>query len=270
MQGKQKMSKLKNTVTHNHRRRSRSIRDVLEKQARMQNPELARRLDHRRMQAEHRPDSCYESGRRIRNWQDRTLLTLIGLLLVLFVIRTETAIADEPAWGLQLFSGSAIFTELAVDTDIRLDITGLVARVEITQRFTNHGTDWAEGVYRFPLPDDAAVDRLRIKVGERLLEGEIQEKEVAKKTYETAKDAGQTATLVEQQRRNQFETRLANIGPGEVVEIRIGYLQNVSYSDFSYHLRIPMTFTPRWEPGQRSTAAPESDAAPSRPWCRPP
>ena len=243
------MSKPKNAVSHHDRHRSRSIREELERQARIQSPELARRLGHRRVDGKPHPLSGDESSRRIRNLQDLILLALISLLLLLFIIRTETAIADEPAWGLQLFSQSAVFTELAVDTDIRLDITGLVARVEITQRFTNHGPDWAEGVYRFPLPDDAAVDRLRIKVGERLLEGQIQENEVAKKTYEVARDAGQTATIVEQQRRNQFETRLANIGPGEAIEIRIGYLQNVSYSDFSYHLRLPMTFTPRWEPG---------------------
>jgi len=255
------MSKPMNIDSHNHLQRVESIRDQLEQQARRQSPELVRRMAHRRAAAEYRPRSRNDSSRQVRNWRDRTLLTLIGLLLLLFVIRTETAIADQPAWGLQLFSDAAVFTELAVDTDIQLDITGLVARVEITQRFTNHGTEWSEGVYRFPLPDDAAVDRLRIKVGERVLEGEIQVKEDARQTYEAARDAGQTATIVEQQRRNQFETRLANIGPGEVVEIRIGFLHNVSYSNFSYHLRLPMTFTPRFEPGRQAENR-HSDGAP--------
>jgi Ca-activated chloride channel family protein len=257
------MSKPTNASTHSNRRRSRSIRDELEKQARIQNPALAERLGHRRSDGKRQNISCFESSRQIKSWQDRTLLMLIGLLLLLFVIRTETAIADEQAWGLHMISDSFVFTELAVDTDIQLDITGLVARVEITQRFTNHGSEWAEGTYRFPLPDDAAVDRLRIRVGERLLEGEIQEKEIARQTYQEARDAGQTATIVEQQRRNQFETRLANIGPGEVIEITIGYLQNVSYSQLSYHLRLPMTFTPRWEPGRDSTAVPASVTAPA-------
>ena len=240
----------------NDRSRSASIRDELEEQARIQNPGLAKRLNQRRTDGRRHAASYHESARRIRNWQDRTLLTLIGLLLLLFVIRTETAIADMPAWGLQLLGERSNTTELALDTDVRLDITGLVARVEITQRFTNHGMDWAEGIYRFPLPDDAAVDRLRIRVGDRLLEGEIQEKEAARETYRAARDAGQTATIVEQQRRNQFETRLANIGPGEAIEISIGFLQNVSYSDFSYHLRLPMTFTPRWEPGHSAMTNP--------------
>jgi Ca-activated chloride channel family protein len=182
-------------------------------------------------------------------WQDRTLLALGTILVVLFVIRAETAAADEPVWGLQLNSASGTYTELAIDTEIQMDITGLVARVEITQRFSNRSSQWAEGLYRFPLPEGAAVDRMRVEVGDRILEGEIQEKESARRTYQKARDSGRTATLVEQQRRNQFETRLANIGPGETIKITIGYLQNISYSDFSYHLRLPMTFTPRWEPG---------------------
>ena len=85
-------------------------------------------------------------------------------------------------------------------------------------------------MYRFPLPEGAAVDRMRIEVGDRILEGQIQEKDTARRSYQKARDSGRTATLVEQQRRNQFETRLANIGPGEAIKITIGYLQNVTVS----------------------------------------
>lgn len=243
------MSKPTNINTFD-RYQSGSIRDELEKQAWIQNPNLANRLSERQAKERDQNSHWYESARRIKSWQDRILLTLIAVILLLFVIRTETAIADEQVWGLQMTSDSGVFTELAINTNIQLDITGLVARVEITQHFTNHGSQWAEGVYRFPLPAGAAVDRMHIRVGERLLEGEIQEKESARQTYEKAREAGKTATIVEQQRHNQFETRLANIGPGETIEITIGYLQNVSYSDFSFHLRLPMTFTPRYEPGR--------------------
>jgi Ca-activated chloride channel family protein len=227
-----------------------SIRDDLEQRAWIQNPRLAKRLAGKKRQYTSRPDN----SRRIMRWQDRSLLVVGTILLALFVIRTETAVAAEQAWGLQLESESGKYTELAIDTGIQLDITGLIARVEITQQFTNRGSHWAEGLYRFPLPEGAAVDRMLVRVGDRILVGEIQEKDTARRTYQKARDAGRTATIVEQQRRNQFETRLANIGPGEAIEITISYLQNVSYSDLSYHLRLPMTFTPRWEPGQQSSA----------------
>ena len=235
----------------------RSIRDELEQRAWTQNPGLASRLASRQgkqlTEGKHHDNSRHGNPQRFMRWQDRTLLALGTILLMLFIIRTETALADEPEWGLQLKSDVGEYTELAIDTGIELNITGLIARVNITQQFTNRSSHWAEGIYRFPLPSGAAVDRMLIKVGDRILEGEIQEKETARRTYQKALDAGKTASIVEQQRRNQFETRLANIGPGELIEITISYLQNVSYSNFSYHLRLPMTFTPRWEPGGQST-----------------
>jgi len=205
-----------------------------------------------RQRAARNDDHCWEdnrgtSNRRIMRWQDRTLLVLAVVLLLAVIIRVETASADDQWWGLQLQTANETFTELAMDSEVQLDITGLAARVEITQRFSNSSSQWAEGVYRFPLPQGAAVDRLRVVVGNRILEGEIQEKTEARRTYAKARDSGRTATLVEQQRRNQFETRLANIAPGETSKVTIGYLQNVSYRDFSYRLRLPMTFTPRWE-----------------------
>ena len=265
------MPTIKQANIHDNRPRRSSIRDELEKRAWIQNPDLANRMTNRNTNDRQPTTRWFESARRIKSWQDRTLLALIAVVVVLFVIRTETAIAGEQEWGLEMSGDSGIFTALAFNTDVQLDITGLIARVEITQKFTNHGSHWVEGVYRFPLPEGAAVDKMRIKVGERILEGEIQEKAIARQTYQQARDAGQTATIVEQQRRNQFETRLANIGPGEQIEITIGYLQNVSYSNFSYQLRLPMTFTPRWEPGgdlasqtsESTTPAPHLAAAES-------
>ncbi len=99
----------------------------------------------------HHSNSCQNSVYRIKRWQDRTLLTLGAVLLALFVIRTETAVADEQVWGLQLKSDSGVYTELAIDTSIQIDITGLVARVAITQEFTNAGNVWAEGNLSFSI-----------------------------------------------------------------------------------------------------------------------
>ena len=242
-----------------------SIRDVLEKQVRIRYPDLARQLTLRKAGTRHprRP-------KRFTPWRDRFLLALCAALLVLFVVRTEVAIAGDQQWGLQLSSDAGEITQLAVNTEVGITITGLMARVEVSQQFSNPGSQWAQGVYRFPLPDGAAVDRMRIRVGERILESEIQEKDNARRVYENALETGRTAGLVEQQRRNQFETRLANIGPGESIEITIGFLHNVSFSDYSYHLRLPMTFTPSWIPGKAPEAqqagvgpGPQPAAAPS-------
>lgn len=216
-----------------------SIRDALERDAWRHHHELATRLARRK--------GLDDPGHRSLRWQDRVLLILGIVLLSLLLMRVETAQADAD-WGLELISPLGRTTSLALETRIDADITGLVARVNVSQAFENRGADWAEGIYRFPLPDGAAVDRMQIQVGDRVIEGEIQRREEAKRVYQQAKAAGKIASLVEQQRSNQYESRLANIGPGETVHIHISFLVNVEWQDGAFSLRLPMTFTPRWEP----------------------
>src|SRR6059058_3854579 len=110
-----------------------------------------------------------------------------------------------------------------VETDVDLRVRGLILRGEVTQRFLNPESTCVEAVYAFPLPEDSAVDTLRMKVGNRVIEGEIKEKEDAKKTYEKAKSEGKKASLLTQERPNLFTVSIANVGPGENVTIAIAY-----------------------------------------------
>ena len=61
-------------------------------------------------------------------------------------------------------------------TNVEFTVSGLIARVKVEQRFINNRSEWLEGVYMLPLPDDAAVDTLEISIGDRLIVGEIREK----------------------------------------------------------------------------------------------
>lgn len=135
-----------------------------------------------------------------------------------------------------------------VSTDVRIEVTGLIARTHVVQRFHNPTSDWVEGVYVFPLPPDSAVDRLRMRVGERMLEGQIQEREKARKTYQKAKSEGRKASLVEQERPNIFTTSVANLGPGEELEVAISYQEDVPYDQGRFALRFPMVVAPRYIP----------------------
>ncbi|WP_052326959.1 VIT domain-containing protein [Desulfocapsa sulfexigens] len=74
--------------------------------------------------------------------------------------------------------------------DVEIYISAMTARTMVRQRFANNTDRWQEAIYVFPLPDESAVDQLRMKIGERLIEGEIREKEEAKKVYEKAKKRG--------------------------------------------------------------------------------
>jgi Ca-activated chloride channel family protein len=225
------------------------IRQQLEADATANHPRLATRLARRRGRG--------WTGLRSLRWQDRTLLIIGIVLMALLLVRIETASAQEAPWGLELDTGGGPQILLALDTSIEVDVTGLIARAAITQSFRNDSDAWAEGVYRFPLPDGAAVDRLHVQAGERIIEGEIRKKQTARRIYQQAKTDGKTASIIEQQRPSQFETRLANIGPGESIRVTIGFLVNVDFSAGSFGLRLPMTFTPRWEPGAVTPPSPQ-------------
>ncbi|MBT8054089.1 MAG: marine proteobacterial sortase target protein [Xanthomonadales bacterium] len=221
-----------------------SIRDELEADAWRNHAVFARRLSENRQPVSRQRRSPLQ-------WQDRALLIIAAFLLALLIIRVETARAEDPAepfYGIELQDGPRIQRAVALDTDIKVVITGLTARVDVLQVFQNTGGKWSEALYRYPLPAESTVDRLRVYVGDRLLEGEIQEKAEARRQYQQAKSSGKVASLVEQQRANQFETRLANIGPGEGIGVSISFMVPVDYRDGSFSLRLPMTSTPRWDP----------------------
>jgi Ca-activated chloride channel family protein len=225
-----------------------SIRDQLEADAWRNHPHFARSLSGNRK---------HNLNRRPLRWQDRALLIISAVLLLLLIIRVETARADGPVdefFGLEFIDQADAHKTLALDTDIQVVVTGLTARIDVTQVFQNTGQGWAEALYRYPLPLGSAVDRMQVRVGKRILEGEIQEKQQARRQYQQAKSSGKTASLVEQQRANQFVTRLANIAPGADISVFISFLTQVDYRDGSFSLRIPMTFTPRWGDGGNASA----------------
>jgi len=136
-----------------------------------------------------------------------------------------------------------------LDTDVHIKITGMIARTTVKQKFHNNGSNWKEGIYVFPLPENAAVDQLRMHIGERIIEGQIREKQQARKEYQQAKASGKRTSLVEQERPNIFTTSVANIGPDENIVIEITYQQVVRYTDEEFSLRFPMVVAPRYIPG---------------------
>ena len=137
-------------------------------------------------------------------------------------------------------------------TDVNIGVTGIIARTTVRQEFMNPSRekdDWAEGMYVFPLPETAAVDHLRMTVGERIIEGQIKERAEAKKVYEQAKQDGKRTSLVEQERPNIFTTSVANIGPGERITVEIEYQETIRYDSGQFQLRFPMVVGPRYIPG---------------------
>ena len=133
-------------------------------------------------------------------------------------------------------------------TDVQIDVNGPIMRTRVTQRFENPSKGWVEGTYVFPLPEDSAVDTLKMQIGDRFIDGQIKPRQAAKEIYEQAKAEGKKAALLEQQRPNIFTNQVANIGPGETVVVQIEYQSAVRQSNGLYSLRFPMVVAPRYNP----------------------
>ncbi len=134
-------------------------------------------------------------------------------------------------------------------TDVRGAISGFLARVTVTQVFENTATNNIEAVYVFPLPDEAAVDDMTIRIGDRTVRGLIKKRQEAREIYENAKRTGHIAALLDQERPNIFTQSVANILPGEQVSVTISYLETLDYKEGSYEFVFPMVVGPRYIPG---------------------
>ncbi len=216
---------------------------------------------------------------------DTILNALLALLLLVLGLAIGPAQAAPPVLGSGLKhpaesgGGALLYQDKAsglyvpvpaLSAEAEIAVGGVSARIGLVQRFKNTGADWLIGVYVFPLPENAAVDSLRMTVGGRVIEGRVAEREQAKKDFDQARDSGRRASLVEQERPNVFTASVANIAPGEEIEVRLSYAQGVERDGSAYRLRFPMVVGPRYTPGPVEVAGMDATALQSTPkdWLR--
>ena len=155
-------------------------------------------------------------------------------------------------------------------TEVQAKIAGNLSRVELTQTFENPFTEPLEAIYVFPLPDEAAVDDMEIKIGDRIIKGNIKKREEAQAIYEQAKQQGRTAGLLEQERNNIFTQSLANIKPGEQIDVTIRYTDSLKFEGGNYEFVFPMVVGPRFIPGTAIDGSGDTDIVPDASRITPP
>ncbi len=195
--------------------------------------------------------------------------SVVGLVLLLGAsIMLLAALSSKSAWGQALMDpaaaasseelpaglffsagrADALLEAPRLKTDVVIRVNGEVARARVRQRFVNPASVWLEGIYVFPLPQGAAVDRLTMVVGERRVQGRILAREEAEAVYKKAAAEGRKASLLSSARPNVFVTSVANVGPGEEIVVEIEYQDRVLYRDGRFEMRFPMVVAPRYMP----------------------
>src|SRR5712672_3172722 len=161
---------------------------------------------------------------------------------------TLASLSDARSGSLLLKTDDGYADATRIGIDVDLTVSGPTVRARVTQIFRNPTKDWVEAVYVYPLPSGGAVDTLKMVIGDRVVVGDIKERQQAKIIYEQAKQNGQKAALTEQERPNIFTNSVAFIGPGETVLVQIEYQEPVHQSGNEFSLRVPMVVGPRFNP----------------------
>ncbi len=131
-------------------------------------------------------------------------------------------------------------------TNTEVNITGPIADVKVTQTYKNGGKEPIEAIYVFPASTRTAVYAMQMKIGNRIIEAEIQEKKKARQTYEKAKAEGKRTSLLEQHRPNVFQMNVGNIMPGDVIEVILQYNEFLIPEEQVYEFVYPTVVGPRF------------------------
>jgi len=163
------------------------------------------------------------------------------------IVAEQTSEAED---GESASPGQAEYAPL-LSSEITVDITGFIVRTVVKQRFKNQTSDWIEGSYNFPLPNEAAIDGFTMIVGDRRIEGLIKEKAEAKRIYTAAVKAGKKAALLSQARPNMFTTKIGNVAPGSEISVELTFFSYARQDGLSFSWRFPQAITPRYaSPGE--------------------
>ena len=106
---------------------------------------------------------------------------------------------------------------------------GGIAATTLVQAYENPYQEALEVLYTLPLPADGAVIGYTMRLGNRVIRGEVRKREEARDQYRKALLEGHTAALLEQERDDTFSQKLGSLPPGESASIEIEILQPLAF-----------------------------------------
>ncbi len=193
----------------------------------------------------------------------RPLLHATILLVVFACAASAGAESDPPEKTLSPYffveGGDPALDQFPLEsTAVDFTIAGPIAEVRVTQVYANQGQRPIHARYVFPASTRAAVNGLRMRVRDQVVEAEIQEKKKARKTFERAKKAGHNAALLEQKRPNVFSMKVANVLPGDRIEVTLEYTELLVPTEGRYEFVFPTVVGPRYA-NRTASETPEDD-----------
>jgi predicted Zn-dependent protease len=108
---------------------------------------------------------------------------------------------------------------------VSVEIRDQIARTTIEESFVNHTASRLEGVFHFPLPQDASISGFGMWIGNELVEADVVEKQRAREIYETILRERRDPGLLEWTSGNLFKARVFPIEAHSEKRVKITYTQ---------------------------------------------
>jgi Ca-activated chloride channel homolog len=185
-------------------------------------------------------------------------LVMIAIAFLSFSASAQTR-EDKTLSPYFLVQGNPDIDRLPLkDTRVEIDVSGVIADVKVLQTYRNEGARPINAAYVFPASTRAAVYAMRMRIGDQVIVAKIKEREKAKQEFDKARQEGKSASLLEQDRPNVFSMNLANVMPGDQIEIELRYTELLVPTEGIYEVVFPTVVGPRYS-SQMESAAPAED-----------
>lgn len=129
-----------------------------------------------------------------------------------------------------------------VALEARAVVDGPLAFTELHLTFQNPQPRTIEGHFKVTMPDGAAISRFAMKIGDKWMEGEVVEKQAARRAYEDALHRRQDPALLEQDAGNSFRARVFPIPANGQKELIISWSHELVAQGEAY--RLPLAGLP--------------------------
>jgi Ca-activated chloride channel homolog len=136
---------------------------------------------------------------------------------------------------------------------IAAEASGGIVRSTLVQSYRNPYDEALEVVYTMPLPADGAVVGYTMRLGERIVRGEVRPRSQARAKYEKALFEGRSAALLEQDRDDTFSQRLGSLPARMDAEITIevlhplGFVAGSKAAPAQWEYRFPTVVSVRYQ-----------------------
>ena len=168
----------------------------------------------------HREHSLRDS---VYSCMNRKYFLLVGFMLGLL----------SPAWG----DGFIVITEPTVvppghypfaplevtEHHVEVKIKGQVATTSVDQEFFNPNDQRLEGIYLFPVPKGAHIDKFSMDIGGKQVDAELLDASKARAMYEEIVRKMRDPALLEYAGRDVFKVRIFPIEPHSRKRVRLTY-----------------------------------------------